>query len=302
MTPLRAWTSARYTIPLPLGHPFPIAKYAAIRDGVVARGLLATSQIHEPDKAERWALALVHEPAYLDAILDGGLSASDERRLGFPWSTALRERSLRTAQGTLDAARDALECGIGINLAGGTHHAFADHGEGYCCLNDVALAIRVLQREGRVTRIAIVDLDVHQGNGTARIFEHDPDVYTFSMHGARNFPFRKEQSRRDVELGDGTGDADYLALLDRHLDEVLDEANAELVFYLAGSDPYAGDRFGRLALSGEGLRARDRRVFAACRRRGLPVVLTLAGGYARELSDIVTLHTNTVAELIDVCS
>lgn len=299
MTPLRAWTPARYGIPLPTGHAFPIAKYAAIRDGLLARGVLAPEQLHEPERAERWVLTLVHTAEYLDAILDHGLTPSEERRLGFPWSPALRERSLRTAQGTLEAARDALDHGAGMNLAGGTHHAFADHGEGYCCLNDVALAIRVLQREGRVTRVAIVDLDVHQGNGTAKIFEHDPDVYTFSMHGARNFPFRKERSRCDVELNDGTGDAEYLALLDQHLDDVLDQSRPELVFYLAGSDPYAGDRFGRLALSADGLRARDRRVFTACLRRSIPVVLTLAGGYARDFTDIVNLHCNTVSELVD---
>ncbi len=302
MTPPRAWTSARYGIPLPTGHAFPIAKYSAIRDGLLARGVLTAAQIHEPERAERWALALVHTPEYLDALLDQGLTPSEERRLGFPWSPALRERALRTAQGTLEAARDALDHGAGMNLAGGTHHAFADHGEGYCCINDVALAIRVLQREGRVTRVAIVDLDVHQGNGTAKIFEHDPDVYTFSMHGARNFPFRKEQSRCDVELQDGTEDSEYLALLDQHLHLVLEESRAELAFYLAGSDPYARDRFGRLKLSAEGLRARDRRVFTACQRRGIPVVLTLAGGYARDLSDIVNLHCNTVTELVHVCT
>jgi acetoin utilization deacetylase AcuC-like enzyme len=243
-------------------------------------------------------LQLVHTPRYVASMLDHGLTAAEARRLGFPWSPELAERSLRTAQATVEAARDALDTGAGINLAGGTHHAFADHGEGYCCFNDVALAIRVLQREGRLGRAVVIDLDVHQGNGTARIFGDDADVYTFSMHGARNFPFRKEQSSRDVELDDRTGDADYLALLERHLDEVLDEARADLAFYLAGSDPYVGDRFGRLALSMDGLRARDRRVLDACRRRGLPVVLTMAGGYARDLADIATIHANSVEELL----
>lgn len=252
----------------------------------------------EPERAERWALRLVHTEGWLAAMLDDGLDPAAERILGFPWSPALRERSLRTAQGTVEAARDALVHGAGMNLAGGTHHAFADRGEGFCCFNDVALAIRVLQREGLVRRAAVLDLDVHQGNGTAAIFAGDPDVYTFSMHGARNYPVRKERSRRDVELADRTGDAEYLALLARHLDEVLDEAAPELVFYLAGADPYAGDRFGRLALSLDGLRARDRAVLAACRRRGLPLVLTLAGGYAAALEDIVTIHGNTVEELV----
>jgi acetoin utilization deacetylase AcuC-like enzyme len=294
---MRAWTSARFTVPLPAGHAFPLGKYPAIRDAVLARGLLAPGAVEEPERMERWALLQVHTPGYVEAMLDRGLSAAEARRLGFPWSPELAERSLRTAQATVEAARDALEHGAGINLAGGTHHAFADRGEGYCCFNDVALAIRGLQREGRLGRAVVIDLDVHQGNGTARIFAGDPDVYTFSMHGARNFPFRKETSRRDVELADRTGDAEYLALLDRHLDEVLDEARADLAFYLAGSDPYEGDRFGRLALSMDGLRARDRRVFAACRRRGLPVVLTMAGGYARDLADIATIHANSVEEL-----
>jgi acetoin utilization deacetylase AcuC-like enzyme len=295
---LRAWSSARWTLPLPDGHRFPIEKYARIRDAVVARGLLPPEAIAEPDPIERWVLRLVHTDRYIDDILDGTLSEQDARRLGFPWSPELRERSLRTAQGTVEAARDALAHGAGINLAGGTHHAFPDHGEGFCCFNDVALAVRRLQREGLVRRVLVVDLDVHQGNGTAAIFADDAETYTFSMHGANNFPFRKERSRRDVELPDGCGDAEYLATLDRHLDEVFDAADAELAFYLAGADPYAGDRFGRLGVSIDGLRTRDRRVLAACRRRGLPVVLTLAGGYAREVDDIVTIHSNTVEELL----
>ena len=295
---MRAWSSADFTIALPEGHRFPITKYAAVREGVVARGLLPRSSIHVPDRVERWALGLVHTPRYVDAVLDGSLGAAEQRRLGFPWGPGLPERSLRTVQATVEAARDALADGAGITLAGGTHHAFPDHGEGFCVFNDVAVAIRLLEREGRVHRTAIIDLDVHQGNGTARIFGDDPGVFTFSMHGARNFPFRKERSSLDVELDDGTGDAAYLALLDRHLGAVLDAARPELACYLAGADPYAGDRFGRLGMSMEGLRRRDRRVFSACRARGIPVVLTLAGAYAREIGDIVTMHANTVEELL----
>ncbi|HEU4700349.1 MAG TPA: histone deacetylase [Gemmatimonadales bacterium] len=295
---LRAWSSARWSLALPPEHRFPIEKYARVRDGVVARGLLPRSAIEEPERIERWALALVHTERYIEGLLDGTLDAVEMRRIGFPWQPQLPERSRRTAQATVEAARDALREGAGINLAGGTHHAFADHGEGFCCFNDVALATRLLQREGLVRRVAVVDLDVHQGNGTASIFAGDPDVYTFSMHGANNFPFHKERSRRDVELPDRCGDAEYLALLDRHLDAVLDEAAPELVFYLAGADPYVEDRFGRLGMSIEGLRARDRRVLTRCRRRGLPVVLTLAGGYARDVADIVTIHANTVEELL----
>ncbi len=294
---MRAWSSARFTVPLPHGHRFPIAKYERLRDAVVARGLLAPHEIEEPDRVERWALGLAHGPAYVEAVIDGSLAPLAERRLGFPWSPQLRERSLRTVQGTVEAGYDALAGGAGINLAGGTHHAFAGHGEGFCVFNDVAVAVRVLQREGRVRRVAIVDLDVHQGNGTASLFAGDPDVFTFSMHGAKNFPFRKERSTLDVELDDGTGDTAYCSLLTAHLDRVLDDARPDLVLYLAGADPYGDDRFGRLALSLDGLRARDRLVFDGCRRRGLPVVLTLAGGYARSLEDVVTIHCNTVVEL-----
>jgi acetoin utilization deacetylase AcuC-like enzyme len=292
---MRAWSSARFTVPLPEGHRFPITKYARIREEVVARGLLPAGAIEEPDRAERWALELVHGPSYVDAVLEGTLSHSDVRRLGFPWSGHLRERSLRTVQGTVEAARDALETGLGVNLAGGTHHAFPDHGEGFCVFNDVAIAIRVLQRAGRLSRAAVVDLDVHQGNGTARVFAGDLDVFTFSMHGARNYPFRKEQSWLDVELDDGCDDTAYLEALDAHLGPVLEAARPELVFYLGGADPYVHDRFGRLGLSVAGLAARDRLVFEAFRQRGLPVVVTMAGGYARDIEDVVTIQTNTVA-------
>ena len=291
---MRAWSSARYTIPLPDGHRFPIAKYARIRDECIARGLLPAGAVEEPDRVDRWAVELVHTPRYADAVLTGTLAPAEVRRLGLPWSPHLRERSLRTVQGTLEAARDALDGGLGINLAGGTHHAFADRGEGFCVFNDVAIAIRVLQREGRLTRVAVVDLDVHQGNGTAHIFAADQDVFTFSMHGARNYPFRKERSALDVELPDGCDDAAYLAALDTHLGPVLDAARPELVFYLAGADPYMHDRFGRLGLSIAGLLERDRRACAAFRRRGLPAAVAMAGGYARELEDVVTIQTNAV--------
>jgi acetoin utilization deacetylase AcuC-like enzyme len=242
-------------------------------------------------------LGLVHSGRYLHSILNGTITPEETRRLGFPWSEGLRERSLRSVQGTLEAARDALETGTGIHLAGGTHHAFPDHGEGFCVFNDVAVAIRVLQREGRIRRAVIIDLDVHQGNGTARIFAGDGDVFTFSIHGAGNYPFRKEPSSLDVELPDGCEDTEYLAELDGRLEPVLNAAQADLAFYLAGADPYAADRFGRLRLSMEGLRRRDRAVFSASAARALPVVMTLAGGYAADLRDVARIHTNTVSEL-----
>jgi acetoin utilization deacetylase AcuC-like enzyme len=295
---MRAWSSARFTVPLPEGHRFPIAKYALVRDAVVRRGLLPPEAIEEPDAATRETVSLAHDGEYVAAVLTGTLAPGAARRLGFPWSPGLRERSLRSVQGTVEAARDALAGGAGINLAGGTHHAFADRGEGFCVFNDVAVAIRALQRERTVSRVAIVDLDVHQGNGTARIFAGDESVFTFSMHGEKNYPFRKEASRLDVGLPDGCADSVYLAALERHLAPALDTADPELVCYLAGADPYRHDRFGRLGLSMEGLRDRDRMVFAACRARGLPVVMTLAGGYARELDDVAAIHANTVEELL----
>lgn len=299
---MRAWSSADFDVPLPEGHRFPAAKYRMIRAEVVRRGIVRADDIHTPARATREALGRVHTDGYLDAMESGTLPAPDQRRLGFPWTPGLIERSTRTVQATVEAATDALRDGAGVNLAGGTHHAFADHGEGFCCFNDVAVAIRELRStRHEALRAVIIDLDVHQGNGTAALFADDRGTYTFSMHGAKNFPFKKERSNRDVELADGMGDADYLALLDRHLGEVLDEARADLAFYLAGSDPYAGDRFGRLRLSKEGLRRRDRTVLAACRTRGLPVVLTMSGGYASDLAEIAEIHANSVEELKVAC-
>jgi acetoin utilization deacetylase AcuC-like enzyme len=276
-----------------------MAKYAMIRDGVVARGLIPAAGIEEPSPVDLEALRLVHEERYIESVRDGTLSEVEMRRLGFRWQPLVAERSLRTVQGTLEAARHALDHGAGINLAGGTHHAYPDHGEGYCVFNDAAVAIRVLQRDGRITRAAVVDLDVHQGNGTAFTFRDDADVFTFSMHGAKNYPFRKESSSRDVELPDGCDDARYLEQLALELETALEASRPELVIYLAGADPYRGDRLGRLALTLEGLAARDRMVFAACRRHDLPVVMVLGGGYAADLEDVVTIHANTVKELLD---
>ena len=295
--PLRAWSAGRFVVALPEGHRFPTAKHPYVRQRVAA--LLGDDAIVEPEPIDREALARVHDEAWLDAVLDGKMTASEQRRLGLPWSPSLRERSLRSVSGTLHAARDALDRGIGIHLGGGTHHAFAGYGEGFCVFNDVAVAIRALRHEGRLQRVAVIDLDVHQGNGTARLFTDDPDMFTFSIHGERNFPFRKEPSRLDVGLADGCDDARYDAALAANLDRVLDEARPDLVVYLAGADPYVHDRFGRLALSIEGLAARDRRVIAACRARGLPLVTTSAGGYARDLDDVGTIHANTVRALLE---
>jgi acetoin utilization deacetylase AcuC-like enzyme len=295
----RAWSSARWTIDLPPGHRFPIEKYRLIREAVITRGILPAPSIAEPERVDRWALNLVHTPRYIDAIMTGTLSPAESRRLGFPWSDALRERSLRTVQATLEAARDALDRGVGITLAGGTHHAFADHGEGFCVFNDVAIATRVLAREGRIVRAMILDLDVHQGNGTASVFAGDREVYTFSMHGRSNFPFHKEESTLDIELDDGCDDATYLALLTRYLEPALAAAAPDIIFYLAGSDPYVNDRFGRLGLTISGLARRDHLVAEACLSRGIPLAVTMAGGYARDPADIAFIHSETVRIVLD---
>lgn len=268
-------------------------KYQQLRQALIASRVVSPSDFEEATPIERDALALVHTGQYLDAVFGGGLNEAQQRQLGFPWSEELVLRSRASVGGTLAAARWALEHGIGGNLAGGTHHAFADRGEGYCVFNDIAVAVRVLQSEQAIRRAVIVDLDVHQGNGTASIFAGDETVFTFSMHGELNFPFRKARSSRDVGLPDDTGDEAYLETLSRHLPEVLEAADADILFYQAGVDPLTEDALGRLALSCAGLRARDRLVLEAARRGGLPSVLTLGGGYARPIELSVAAHLGT---------
>ncbi|MGH9945126.1 MAG: histone deacetylase family protein, partial [Pyrinomonadaceae bacterium] len=236
---------------------------------------------------------LVHTEDYVTRLRAGALTAREIRRLGLPWSKALVRRSFLATGGTINAARFAFEDGVGSNLAGGTHHAFPDRGEGFCVLNDVAVAIRVLQRDREIGRAAIVDCDVHQGNGTATIFADDPSVFTFSMHGAKNYPLFKARSSLDVEMPDGIGDDEYLETLARHLPRAF-ENRPDIIFYLGGADPYAGDKLGRLALSIAGLRARDELILAECRRRGLPVVTVMSGGYAADIQDTVEIHCNTL--------
>jgi acetoin utilization deacetylase AcuC-like enzyme len=292
---VRAFYSDHFVLPLPEGHRFPMAKYARLRERVIAQGLVSTRDLSEAPPASWDDLRLVHTPAYVESVANGTLSSDAQRRIGFPWSAAMVERSRRSVGATIAAARAALEDGAAANLAGGTHHAFADRGEGYCVFNDVAVGARVLQRDHGIDRIAVVDCDVHQGNGTAAIFRHDPSVFTFSMHGAKNFPFRKEVSDLDVELEDGTSDNAYLGLLSQHLDEVLARCRPAFVFYLAGADPYEGDRLGRLKLTIEGLRQRDEIVLGACCRLRIPVAVSMSGGYAPDIDAIVTIHANTIA-------
>jgi acetoin utilization deacetylase AcuC-like enzyme len=293
---MRAYYCDHFVLPLPDDHKFPMAKYSRLRERVVAEGILDPRDLHVPAAASWEDLALVHTPEYLRDVEHGTLPRETQRRIGFPWSPQMVERARRSVGATIQATRDALTDGAAANLAGGTHHSFSDRGEGFCIFNDVAVAARVLLRGSEVSRIAVVDCDVHQGNGTASIFRDEPAVFTFSMHGANNFPFRKEVSDLDVTLDDGAGDAEYLALLGRHLPAVLEAHRPDIVFYVSGADPYEGDRLGRLKLTIDGLRRRDAFVFTQCVARGIPVVVTMAGGYATDIDAIVTIHSNTIRE------
>jgi acetoin utilization deacetylase AcuC-like enzyme len=300
---MRIFHTDHYVLPLPEGHRFPMRKYALLRARVQA---VAGDLLCDPPAATDGELALAHDREYIRRIATGEVDARAMRRIGFPWSPQMVERSRRSAGATVAACRDALAvrraggAGCSVNLAGGTHHAFADHGEGYCVFNDAAIAARVVQRESLARRIAIVDLDVHQGNGTAAILADDDMVFTFSMHGQNNFPFRKQASDWDIELPDGAGDDEYLSSLGAALPEVFARARPELVIYLAGADPYAGDRLGRLALTKAGLARRDRMVLEACRDRSVPVALAMAGGYAQNVDDIVDIHFATVAAALEL--
>jgi acetoin utilization deacetylase AcuC-like enzyme len=275
-----------------------MSKFPLLKDRLISEGTLAADDLVEPEAIEIEMLERVHTREYLDKLRSSGLTAAEQRRLGIPWSEALWLRSRLASAGTLLAARGALELGLSGNLAGGTHHAFPDHGEGFCVLNDVAIAIAQLRAEGRIRRAVTIDLDVHQGNGTAAIFEAEPDVFTFSMHGERNYPLVKMRSNLDVPLADGMGDAEYLDVLQRHLPEVLDRAEAEVAFYLAGVDVAAGDRYGKLALTEEGIRLRDRLVIDTVRGAGVPLVIVLAGGYAATRERTAELHAHAFREAV----
>jgi acetoin utilization deacetylase AcuC-like enzyme len=296
---MRVFYTPRYYADIGEGHVFPIRKFELVRDRLLREGTLRPSDLVEPQPAPLADVLLVHTADYVTRLRAGALTEREVRRLGLPWSKALVRRSFLAAGGTLEAARWALRAGIGSNLAGGTHHAFPDHGEGFCVLNDVAIAIRTLRRDDLIARAAVVDCDVHQGNGTATIFADDPAVCTFSMHGAKNYPLFKVRSTLDVELPDGTGDETYLATLATHLPHVFAH-KPDVIFYLGGADPYAGDKLGRLALSIAGLRARDEFVLAACRAHGVPVVTVMSGGYAADIDDTVEIHCNTIRAIRQV--
>jgi acetoin utilization deacetylase AcuC-like enzyme len=286
--------SDHYVIELPVNHPFPIQKYRLIREQLLADETLAPGELLEPTLVAPTDVRLVHTDDYWAQLIAGTLSVNAIRRLGLPWSEALVRRSRASVQGTLSAARIAIRDGVAINLAGGTHHAFPDRGEGYCVLNDIAIAIRCLQRDAWMQRMAVIDCDVHQGNGTAAIFASEPDVYTFSMHGANNFPLVKVAGKLDIALPDGTRDEEYLRILETTVPRILADFRPGLIFYLAGVDPHERDRLGRLRLTHEGLRRRDEFVLQACRDAGIPVAITLGGGYGLDIQDTVEAHCNTV--------
>lgn len=291
---MRAFYSDTFRLPLPPTHTFPMEKYTRLRERIVAEGILAASDLVVPHAATDDELAHAHDPDYVRRVRDGALTADEIRRIGFPWSPQMVERSRRSAGATLEASAAALEDGIAANLAGGTHHAFRDRGSGYCVFNDTAVAAFVHLRAGRARRVVVLDADVHQGDGTAAILEAEDRAFTFSIHGRKNFPRVKQRSDLDIELEDGTQDAEYLEALQRGVRAALDAAQPDLAFYLAGADPLVGDRFGRLAVTKAGLAERDRFVLSECRRRGIPISIAMAGGYAKVVEDTVDVHVATI--------
>ena len=297
--PVRAYYADSFVLPLPTGHRFPMAKYGRLRARLSEE--VPEIRLGQAEAATVGELALVHSPAYIADIAQGSLSPAAQREIGFPWSSAMNERARRSVGATVQACRAALGGeGIAANLAGGTHHAYADKGSGFCVFNDTAVAARLMQAEHarrhrlrEPFRVAVVDLDVHQGNGTAHIFAKDPTVFTLSLHGAKNFPFRKEPSDLDVELPDGCGDSEYIEALDTALDELSHRFEPELIIYLAGADPHEGDRLGRLKLSYDGLEARDRRVMDWAWQRRIPLAFSMAGGYGTDMEATVQVQMNT---------
>lgn len=293
MSSYRVFYSPYYYADIGEGHVFPIRKFELVRDVLLNEGTLVPEEIVEPGPASVQDVRLVHTEDYVTRLVDGALTAMEIRKLGLPWSRSLVRRSFLACSGTINAAKAALSAEASSNLAGGTHHAFPDRGEGFCVLNDVAVAIRVLQKEKLAGKFLIVDCDVHQGNGTASIFSGDSNVFTFSMHGAKNYPLFKEMSDLDIELPDGTGDSEYLETLDEALHRIRMH-DADLIFYLAGADPYEKDKLGRLNLTINGLKQRDEMVLTFAKSKSVPIVTTMSGGYALDIQDTVEIHCNTI--------
>lgn len=284
---MKAFYCDHFVLPLPDGHRFPMSKYELLRQRVAEESDI---ELLVPDAATDEELSLCHTQDYVSRVTSGQMSKDEIRELGFPWSPEMVERSRRSVGATISAARVALEEGAAANLAGGTHHAMSDRAQGFCVFNDCAVAAKLMQKEDIADQILIVDADVHQGNGTAEICSNDKSIYTFSIHGEKNFPARKVPSDLDIEIEDGTEDEVYLDCFDQGLATALNESYPDLVFYLAGADPYKNDKLGRLSLSKEGLAKRDQMVMDYCSRRSLPLVMVMAGGYAAEVNDIVDIH------------
>ncbi len=293
---LITYYSDQFLIPLPPDHRFPIEKYRLLRQMILAEQIIPEHDLQGADPAAEDQICLAHDPIYVDKVFNGSLSDREIRRIGFPWSPELVVRSQHSVGGTIAACRSALDAGISVNLAGGTHHAHRDFGSGFCVFNDCAIAIKVLQGENLLQRVIVLDCDVHQGDGTAAIFSADPHVFTFSIHGARNFPFHKVLGDLDIELEDGTGDNYYLQALERGLDKTFNGFNSDLVVYLAGADPFYDDRLGRLSLTKDGLAKRDQLVIQSCQQAGTPVAIVMAGGYARVVADTVAIHKETIRQ------
>jgi len=295
---MKTFYTDQFELPLPAGHRFPMSKYRLLRQRVSEH---AAFELVVPPPASIAQLKLVHDSAYVDAVLSGSLSPREQKRIGFPWSPELVERSRRSTGASIEAGAAAISHGAAVNLAGGTHHAGVRHGEGFCVFNDVAVAIRVLQTSGVIATAAVIDCDVHQGNGTAEVFEEDASVFTFSMHGEKNFPLRKHAGDLDRPLPAGTTGAAYLPVLEDALNVTFNQCDPDLVFYVSGADPYFADRYGQFKLTKEELLARDQMVFQACATHNAACATVMAGGYSLDVNDIVDIHFQTVAAAATLC-
>jgi len=289
-----------YAHPLPEGHRFPMLKYELIPAQLLHEGVIAKENLFEPFACNEDTVLLTHQKAYLEKLLHQTLSASEQRKIGFPQSPALTQRELIIAQGTIDCCRYARQYGVALNVAGGTHHAFADRGEGFCLLNDMAIAANYLLHHQLASQLLIIDLDVHQGNGTAKLFEKEPRVFTFSMHGQHNYPFHKEQSDLDIPLKDGTGEQEYLQTLSDTLPVLLEKVQPDFAFFLSGVDILDTDKFGKLKVSIDGCKKRDELVFSELKKRNIPVTVAMGGGYSPDIRAIVTAHCNTFKAAKDI--
>jgi len=288
---LKAYYSDHFVLPLPSGHRFPMAKYKMLRDLVFD---LPNTQLLEAPRASDTELLLAHDASYVQRVISGTLSEAEQKEIGFPWSEKMVERSRRSVGATIAACQSAIEEGVAVNLAGGTHHAYRNKGSGFCVFNDAAIAARVLMKQPiGLQKIGILDLDVHQGDGTAAILQNDPAICTISIHGEKNYPFAKTSSDLDIALADGSGDASYLEALEQALG-FLKGQGIQFLIYLAGADPFEGDRLGRLRLSKEGLALRDQHVMAFVREQGIPIAIAMAGGYANPIDDTVEIHYQTI--------